>query len=261
MDSIGASVKGWVVLSLLSNKYDALFKSRFHGAANIRGIRYQILYSILRAFELYENKTQSASITLEGIEDVDIEINNFKIFNEHAQVKSASKPWAWSNLKSYDNKRGPIQNFIEAYRVDSDSNFLLVFDFELKNEIEKISRFNSLPETEKQGLRNKFRELCRSCGGTNYEADSILDKLKIVSLSEEEILESLRRIISKTYDLGSDLVECYIKIFISAFLKWAEERKKVFRKDLEEIRVSIKESYKREEDFQAYGRGLIDRIH
>ncbi|OEU41512.1 hypothetical protein BGV40_14580 [Methanosarcina sp. Ant1] len=84
--------------------------------------------------------------------------------------------------------------------------------------------------------------------------------MKIVSLPEEEILESLRKIISETYDLGSDLVECYIKIFISAFLKWAEERKNVLRKDLEETRVSIQESYEREEDYQAYGRGLIDRI-
>jgi hypothetical protein len=248
------------VLSRMNNEYDALFKSRFHGAINIRGIRYQILYSILRAFELYDNKTQASSITLEGIEDVDVEVIGFKIFNEYVQVKSASKPWAWSNLKSYKNKIGPIQNFLEAYRVDSDSNFLLVFDFELKNEIEKISRFNSLPEKEKEGFKKKYRELCRSCGGTNCEADSILDRLKIVSLPEEEILELLRKIISETYDLGSDLVECYIKIFISAFLKWAEERKKVLRKDLEETRVSIQESYERKEDYQAYGRGLIDRI-
>jgi len=203
------------VLSRMNNEYDALFKSRFHGAINIRGIRYQILYSILRAFELYDNKTQAASITLEGIEDVDVEVIGFKIFNEYVQVKSASKPWAWSNLKSYKNKIGPIQNFLEAYRVDSDSNFLLVFDFELKNEIEKISRFKSLPGKEKEGFKKKFRDLCRSCGGTNCEADSILDRLKIVSLPEEEILESLRKIISETYDLGSDLVECYIKIFIS----------------------------------------------
>ncbi|KKG14680.1 hypothetical protein EO98_17410 [Methanosarcina sp. 2.H.T.1A.6] len=247
-------------LSQKNDEYDALFKSRFHGATNIHGIRYQILYSILRAFELYDNETQAASITLEGIEDVDVEVVGLRILNEYVQVKSSSKHWTWSNLKSYDNKRGPIQNFIDAHRVDSDSNFLLVFDFELKNEIEKISRFSSLPEKEREELKKKFRELCRGFGGTNSEADAILNKLNIVSLSEEETLKSLRKIIFATYDLGSDIVEYYIKIFISTFLKWAEERKKVLRKDLEEIRVSIQESVKREEDYQAYGRGLIDRI-
>ena len=247
-------------LSQMNNEYDALFKSRFHGATNIHGIRYQILYSILRAFELYENETQAASITLEGIEDVDVEVVGLRILNEYIQVKSSSKHWTWSNLKSYDNKRGPIQNFIDAYRVDSDSNFLLVFDFELKNEIEKISQFNCLPEKEKEELKKKFRELCRVFGGTNSEADAILNKLKIVSISEEETVKSLRKILSETYGLGSNIVEYYIKIFISTFLKWAEERKKVLRKDLEEIRVSIQESVEREEDYQAYGRGLIDRI-
>ncbi len=83
---IDASAKGWVYMSQLSNEYDSLFKSRFHGAANISGIKYQILYSILRAFELYENKTQAASITLEGIEDVDIEIKSFKFFTEYGVV-------------------------------------------------------------------------------------------------------------------------------------------------------------------------------
>lgn len=247
-------------LNQMNNEYDALFKSRFHGATNIHGIRYQILYSVLRAFELYDNDTQAASITLEGIEDVDVEVVGLRILNEYVQVKSSSKPWAWSNLKSYDNKKGPIQNFIEAYRIDSDSNFLLVFDFELKNEIEKISRFNCLPKKEKEKLKKKFRELCIGFGGTSSEADAILNKLKIVSISEEETLKSLRKIISETYGIGSDFVEYYIKIFISTFLKWAEERKKVLRTDLEEIRVSIQESVDREEDYQAYGRGLIDRI-
>lgn len=244
----------------MNDRYDALFKSRWHGAINIHGIRYQILYSILRAFELYGREVKVASLTLEGIEDVDIEVIGLKILNEYVQVKSASKPWTWSNLKSSKNKRGPIQNFIEAYRVDSNSNFLLVFDSELKNEIEKISRLNSLPEKEKERLKKKFRELCRGLGGTNPEADAILDKLKIVSLSEEEITKSLRKTISEEYDLGSNLIESYIKIFISAFLKWAEERKTVLRKDLEEIRVSIQEAYEQEEEYQAYGRGLIDRI-
>lgn len=247
-------------LSQKNDEYDALFKSRFHGATNIHGIRYQILYSILRAFELYDSETQTASITLEGIEDVDVEVVGLRVLNEYVQVKSSSKHWTWSNLKSYDNKKGPIQNFIEGYRVDSDSKFLLVFDFELKNEIEKISQFNSLPEKEKEELNKKFRELCRVFGGTNSEADAILNKLKIVSISEEETVRSLRKIISETYGLGSNIVEYYIKVFISTFLKWAEERKKVLRKDLEEIRVFIQESVEREEDYQAYGRGLINRI-
>jgi hypothetical protein len=36
-----------------SSDIDTIFRARYHGAANIRGIKYQILYSVLRAFDLY----------------------------------------------------------------------------------------------------------------------------------------------------------------------------------------------------------------
>ena len=43
---------------------DAIFKTRWHGAVNIRGIRYQILYSVFRAFDLYKMENLSTAIHL-----------------------------------------------------------------------------------------------------------------------------------------------------------------------------------------------------
>ena len=37
----------------IKQQLDTIFKAHYHGAVNIRGIRYQLLYSILRAFDLY----------------------------------------------------------------------------------------------------------------------------------------------------------------------------------------------------------------
>lgn len=55
-----------------SSDIDHIIKTRYHGAANIRGIRYQILYSILRAFDLKVDGQTGGSIRLEGIEDLDL---------------------------------------------------------------------------------------------------------------------------------------------------------------------------------------------
>ena len=38
----------------MTKTLDSILKIRFHGAVNIRGIRYQVLYSLGRAFELYD---------------------------------------------------------------------------------------------------------------------------------------------------------------------------------------------------------------
>lgn len=38
----------------INQQLEELLNSRYDGAANIRGIRYQVAYSLLRAFGLYE---------------------------------------------------------------------------------------------------------------------------------------------------------------------------------------------------------------
>jgi hypothetical protein len=55
----------------INQQLEGLLNSRYDGAANIRGIRYQVAYSLLRAFGLYEGES-NASIRQEGIEDVDV---------------------------------------------------------------------------------------------------------------------------------------------------------------------------------------------
>ena len=97
---------------------ETLLKTRFHGAVNIRGIQYQILYSILRAFDLYKFQGLTGSLRLEGLEDVDL--LGLRLDNEYIQAKSSQTPWNWSKLKE------PIKGFLEIQRADSQCNFLLV---------------------------------------------------------------------------------------------------------------------------------------
>jgi hypothetical protein len=46
-------------------------RSRFHGSSNIAGIRFQLLYSLARLFDLYKDPT-AEQIQFEGLEDVDL---------------------------------------------------------------------------------------------------------------------------------------------------------------------------------------------
>ena len=63
-----------------------LLERRYHGASNIRGIRFQLRYSMLRAVELALESSQSQHesdalghhLTFEGIEDLDINALNLK---------------------------------------------------------------------------------------------------------------------------------------------------------------------------------------
>ncbi|MEL6442484.1 MAG: dsDNA nuclease domain-containing protein [Cyanobacteria bacterium J06621_8] len=238
-----------------SKELDALFKTRWHGAVNIRGIRYQILYSVLRAFDLYKKEGKESFLRLEGIEDVDVlGLVGLRYKNEYIQVKSADKPWSWSKLKA------PIKGFIEVSRKDSDCHFVLAVSFSLTKDIQKLAKLDSLLEKEQNRLKKSFRKLCKEVGGTSEEADDILARLSIVSLSEDKIWQLLRIKITEAFNLGSNAVNTYIAALVAQFLEWAKERETIGHSDLENIRADIGESLARETEFQAYGRSLVDRV-
>lgn len=230
----------------------ALLKTRFHGAVNIRGIRYQILYSIHRSFDLYAKNDKASSIRLEGIEDVDL--LGLRLGNEYVQVKSSQYSWNWSRLKE------PIKSFLQVYRADPRCCFVLVVDFQLRKDIAKLAQIESLSVIERRRVKNKFHNLCHQVGASTDEADGIASRLAIISLPEERISEQLRSTVADTFGIASGAVDTYISALVAKFLDWAKDRKPVTSTDLDSVRAAVGEALARETEFQAYGRSLIDRI-
>jgi hypothetical protein len=61
-----------------------------------------------------------------------------RLEDEYIQVKTAQEPWKWSQLKSYKNSKGPIENFLEVYRVNPNCHFVLAVNFQLKNDLVQL---------------------------------------------------------------------------------------------------------------------------
>lgn len=239
----------------ISKDLDAIFRSRWHGAVNIRGIRYQILYSLFRAFDLYNDENEAAALRLEGIEDVDfLGIRGFHYENEYVQVKSADKDWKWSQLK------GPLEGFLSVHRNDANCGFVLAVGFPLTGDIEKLTRLEFLLANERKRVENKFCNLCAQVGYSEVESNALLRKLTILSVPEEKIWQELQAIVADRFGLGSEAVEIYIYSLVAKFLEWAKDRKTVTRLDLENVRGVVGEALARETEFQAYGQGLINRV-
>jgi hypothetical protein len=230
---------------------DDLLKTRFKGAVNARGIRYQILYSVLRAFDLYDDGKQARHLILEGVEDVDIRLQTG---DEFVQVKTADKPWNWAMLKE------PMEGFLEAYRLDEANHFVLAVSFLLRHDIARLAQRKSLTDKEQSGIEKKFINLCKQIGATTAEAEGLLDRLEIISLSEGEVLSTLRTAVMQAFELGSEAVDVYILALIARFLEWAKDRKTVTRADIDGVRIDVGEALSREVEFQAYGRSLITRL-
>lgn len=236
----------------MTDALDVLFSTRFHGATNIRGIQYQILYSLYRSFELYQENANLDWMHLEGIEDVDLVGIHFE--SEYVQVKTSNKPWSWSQL------REPLAGFLGTHRANPNAKLTLAVNFTLRHEIASLADFENLPPPDQNRIAQKFRNLMGEIGAFPVEADSLRSRLSIVSVSDEALRNHLRTATANAYDLGTSAVDTYILALTARFLGWASERRHVAKSDLESVRIEIGESLSREAEFQAYGRGLIGRI-
>lgn len=233
-------------------RLNSLLQTRFHGAVNIRGIRYQLLYSLIIALRLYEDEHAQGSLRIEGLEDIDL--LGLHTADEYVQVKTADSPWNWAKLKQ------PVTSFLDVLRAEGRSQFVLAVNFSLRDDLARLAHLHTLPSSQQVAIHKKFRKLCREVGSNDAEADCLIEQMRIVSLPEEKLWTSLTHAVADAWELGSAAVDIYIAALVNNFLRWAVQRATITRSDLDRVRVDVSEALSREAEFQAYGRGLINRL-
>jgi hypothetical protein len=229
-----------------------LFARRSHGAANFRGVYYQILYSVFRAFDLYQTENPNASVRLEGIEDLDL--RGLYIGDEYVQVKNLKDNFSWSDLKE------PFQRFFEVLQLDPNCRFLLICGGPISKGIRNLSHQESLSGKDRTRLNRNIWDLLKSIKISREDGEKLLNNLQVIWKPELEIENELRRFVAARFELGSEVVDVYIATLVARFFKWARDRREVGRADIEVVRAEIGEALARESAFQAYGRGLVTKI-
>lgn len=239
--------------TLSPDSLDAILRQRFGGAVNIRGIRYQILYSLFKTIESIQTSA-GAEVRLEGIEDLDV--IGLSVDSQYIQVKTADQTWNFAKLKD------PLKNFLEVMRKDPTARFVLIVNFPLPTteEIGKLAKFRSLSEPDKSKIKSKFNQYCRDVGARASEADALLNTLVIETVPLDRLWQDLRQQIASAFGVGSEAVDTYVRVLTDQFTQWAEARKTVTKSDLNSVRDTIGRSLSRESEYQAYGKSLIDRL-
>ena len=145
----------------VQSQLNQLFESRYHGAVNIAGIKYQLTYAVFRAFDLFKPDAPDG-IQLEGIEDVDVrqsikqvELKRFRVSNEYVQVKTSKKSWDWSRFAS----SGIIQNFLPVLLADQAAVLLVVTNFGYTGSLDEFVKLckgdrNTLPNKTNRNIHD-----------------------------------------------------------------------------------------------------------
>jgi hypothetical protein len=233
---------------------DSLLRDRFHGAANIRGVRWQTLYAVSLALELYNTEDGELRIRLEGLEDVD-RLGHRLIRNaEYIQVKSSTNRWTPGRLTH------ALQSFAAVAKADPLSYFRLVLEGPLNGDLQLLC---CAPTNRSQQQKNValWINVCRDAGLTKEDARSLASRLFLESISEHEIIERLRNHVSRAFEVNSTATELYLAVFVARFLEWAARRGTIDRQSIDSVRVEIGEHIAREQVNQAVGRGLLQRVN
>jgi hypothetical protein len=250
-----------------STQLENLIKDHYHGAVNIRGIKFQLLYSLMRLFDLYDESAPE-SISLEAIEDVDVngiktvDLNHTFISNQYIQVKTSTKTWHWSNFK----EKGIIENFLKVWKLDKSAEFLFVYNFECDPALNQFIEFcnginNTFPQGKKaENISRDIKSICKNVGFDENEVSEFVKKVKFLKLSETEILEQIRKSVVKYFDLQTNNTNLYILSLTAKILNWAVERYEIKKLDLEQVKIFIQDEIDKGTTNLAVQNGWIEKL-
>ncbi|OHD07486.1 MAG: hypothetical protein A2086_06875 [Spirochaetes bacterium GWD1_27_9] len=242
------------------NSLENILKKKFHGAVNIRGIKFQLLFSIFKSFELLK-ENPNFKIQLEGIEDLDVKkqienvnLKGLKFKNIYIQAKTSDNLWNWTKYQEV------FKNFYEIYKIDNQSNFEMITNFEHNKDWLKIINKEKLDKKEEIKLNKRFKAICDKIGLRDSEKDDFFTKIKLKSYEESKLIDSIVKNIIDLYSLANDIVYYYLDILFGKFLEKSKNRDFIDKLFLDNLWVEFNQLKVRNEQFDAYKNGLISKL-
>ncbi|MCX5806770.1 MAG: hypothetical protein NT010_12035 [Proteobacteria bacterium] len=225
------------------DQLDKLLQSRYHGATNITGIRYQLLYSLFRSFDLYRDNPPD-SIQLEGLEDIDvkghrkIELGGLRILSQYVQVKTSKNAWDWDKFQA----SRIIENFYLIWQVEPASTLVVVTNFGFRGKLDEFvkfcnSQYKSLPTT----ITKDLHRILAKAGYYEIDVMKMSNQISFVRFSEEELLEATLASIVTHFNLTVPNTNLYLMVLLNKFLDMASRRETITVRDIENLRLFVQE--------------------
>jgi hypothetical protein len=232
----------------------SLFEKRFHGSYNITGIDFQIQYALNAALDLVKQHNPIEALTLEGIEDLDL--NLFQTDNIYVQVKTSINQWHLNDVSN------PISTFILHNKATVKANrFELILNFEPRDSIKRLFS-ESVPIFEKDDLVSQIlkHKVIKGKKITKEQIEGVISQTELKYIQKTELVEHSKRKLVSLLDIHPAEAYSFLLSLLYQFIDWSIERKTITKSDILNFKVRFSENKARSENFEAYGRNLIDRI-
>lgn len=233
---------------------DQLIKARVHGAINIAGIRFQLLYSLLRSFDLYEFD-DNATVQFEGLEDLDK--RTLRAGDTYYQVKTSISDQGWS----WFNQAKILDHFVEAYQLDPTAKFVVVTNFQLKGDLEKLAIFcREKPTAIPQTLRTKLQKIATRHRIALTYLTALLHQTTFEHILESEIHQGLIRAVVHYFATKTGNEQLYLSRLFHCVVDWAAQRAVISRQHLEIEKLYVQDAIGLGKESPALRNRLIEPV-
>ena len=238
---------------------EELNASRTGGQIALRGYSYQLLYS---CFLILSSANSDVSFQLEGTEDIDcIEQTDGSKGVTHIQLKYSQNEQNASFLHDV------LKNFLEAYLLDQNRSFKLVYDFPVsKGHLSKILDGN-LDDKSRAHWCNEILKIKQEQPLWNwsaYDYDQFMSCLSFEKIEKTMLSSKIEEALIKAYNINTDNIQLFAN-GIKVFCYEKMEHRDYIKKDeldacIKSIRIDISKgpqnpahSWIRKLDFASHG--------
>lgn len=221
-----------VTLNQITAELENLLQKRTGGSVNFRGVHYQILYTSYLILKELIQPSDSKSIRMEGIEDIDLSTSQtISIGNEFIQVKSSMNKMDASDFWNL----GVLQNFIETYKISPQNKFKLVYNMEIANG----NLFSLINKKEISDFWIKKLDTLDS----KINHDDFFYKITFEHKTAKELYNDILVLLFKEWNLNKGTELQFLRsLFYNVFI-WSKDRSVVTHSDINQLFQNIKDSY------------------
>lgn len=218
------------------NTIQELQESRVGGQVALTGFTYQFLYS---CYLILSESDENTTFHLEGIEDIDhYKCEVTSMTSTHIQLKYSTQKQDASFLKDV------LKNFLEAYLIDKNLNFKLVYNFAVaKGNMSKLFSYKL-----DQDSNTHWGKIVQDLKNENplwnwidFSFEDFITKLTFEYQDKNNLSEKIEKQLIERYDISTGNIALFANGIEICCLKKMESRESINQRELDAIIQSIKD--------------------
>jgi hypothetical protein len=208
-------------------------KERTGGVYNIRGISFQVYYTIWRLLsEFVKSTSQSKMFQLEGIEDLDI----YNIYGEFVQIKCLNKP-----LDANMFAENILPNWIEVFIIEPQSRFTVITNEHVSSG--QLSALKDGCNSNKKPSEKVFDFWANKVRSINSQLIDeqihlFFSQIRFEHFKEVKLKTEILKNLVDNYDITQGNEHQFMQSLFYHVLEWSREKKEVYRVDIERVIIN-----------------------